>query len=275
MPYRLASTTTDRFAAAKGTPSRREQLVAWLTDKQNGRFANAAVNRVWQHLFGIGLVEPADDMRADNLPTSPEVLETLAIDFASSGYDLRRLIRTVVLSRAYQLSSRSSTDEPSQALVFARMNVKSFSADQLYDCINVATTPDTAGRDSNMEGALARFGNNARQAFIEQFQAPPGQRTDYHAGIPQALTLMHGGLIHGATNLTSSGLLKSLSAPFFTDEARIETLFLATLSRFPESAEMETMLSHLQDATGEEERSQALSNILWALLNSAEFTFIH
>lgn len=276
LPYQVAMLDTPNPATEPSQPlSRREQLVQWLTTKQNRRFARATVNRVWQHLFGLGLVEPADDMRADNEATHPEVLELLSHDFAASNYDLRRLLRTLVLSDAYQLSSRASADEPSQSLSFARMNIKSFSADQLYDCINVATEPDAAGADDRGDGALARFGNTARQAFIEQFQAPPGQRTDYHAGIPQALTLMHGRLIHGATDLASSGLLKSINAPFFTDEQRIETLFLSTLSRFPDDAEQKTMLAHVKQASGEEQRLRAFGDILWALLNSAEFTFIH
>ena len=155
------------------------------------------------------------------------------------------------------------------------MNIKSFSADQLYDCINVATQPDGTNDGNVADGALARFGNTPRQAFIEQFRAPPGQRTDYHAGIPQALTLMHGYLVHGATALESSGLLKSLNAPFMSDQQRVETLFLATLSRFPDAAEQAAMLAHLEAASDDEQRSRALGDVLWALLNSAEFTFIH
>jgi len=180
-----------------------------------------------------------------------------------------------VLSDAYQLSSRSQADEPSQGLSFARMNMKSFTADQLYDCISVATDFEATQNGNAADGALLRFGNQSRQAFIEQFRAPPGQRTDYHAGIPQALTLMHGYLIHGATDLSSSGLLKSLEAPFFTDQQRIETLFLATLSRYPDTAEQETMLSYVDGATTDADRGSAWGDILWALLNSAEFTFIH
>lgn len=255
--------------------SRREVLVDWVTTKQNSRFARATVNRAWQHLFGLGLVEPVDDMRADNPAICPEVLDTLSLDFAASDYDLRRLLRTLVLSDAYQLSSRAATDEPSQGLAFARMNIKSLTADQLYDCISVATEFETPQNRNAEEGALSRIGNRSRQAFIEQFRAPPGQRTDYHAGIPQALTLMHGYLIHGATDLSSSGLLKSLDAPFFTNEQRIETLFLATLSRYPEPAEQEKMLEYVEAASSDAERSSALGDILWALLNSAEFTFIH
>ncbi|MCG8450302.1 MAG: DUF1549 and DUF1553 domain-containing protein [Pirellulales bacterium] len=266
------------FAVPTTTPddaSRRRQLVDWLTSLHNQRFARATVNRVWEHLFGRGLVMPIDDMRPDNEPVCPELLETLSREFATSGHDLRKLLRALVLSDAYQLSSRAATDEPSQALAFARMNIKSFSADQLYDCIAVATQNESMLTGNGADGTLQRFGNQSRQAFIEQFRAPSGQRTDYHAGIPQALALMHGGLVHGATDLASSGLLKSLEAPFFEDEQRVETLFLATFSRFPQKEELARMLAHLSAATNKAERQKALGDVLWALLNSAEFTFIH
>lgn len=275
-PYQVSFQAGGLEDAQAEAKSRRRRLVEWLTTKQNERFARATVNRVWQHLFGLGLVEPADDMRADNMPTCPEALETLSYDFAANNYDLRRLLRALVLSDAYQLSSRASSDEPSQSLMFARMNIKSFTADQLYDCIQVATEPTSAGGENAANGALVRFGNTARQAFIEQFRAPPGQRTDYHAGIPQALTLMHGQLVHGATDLSTSGLLKGINAPFYSgDDERIETLFLSTLSRFPDEFEMEKMLAHVKAASDEQQRTRAFGDILWALLNSAEFTFIH
>jgi hypothetical protein len=115
----------------------------------------------------------------------------------------------------------------------------------------------------------------SRQAFIEKFRAPAGQVTDYHAGIPQALTLMHGGLIHSATDVASSGLLKSLAAPFFTDDQRLDALFLSTFSRYPQPAERELMLGPIAATANTQDRQQALGDVLWALLNSAEFTFNH
>jgi hypothetical protein len=120
-----------------------------------------------------------------------------------------------------------------------------------------------------------RTDDMSRQAFIEKFRAPAGQVTDYHAGIPQALTLMHGGLIHSATDVGSSGLLKSLAAPFFSDDQRLDTLFLSTLSRYPQPAEREVMVKSIAAAANTQERQQALGDVLWALLNSAEFTFNH
>jgi hypothetical protein len=153
--------------------------------------------------------------------------------------------------------------------------MKSLTADQLYDCIAVATRQGAMMGGQMDAAGLMRFDDTSRAAFIEKFRAPAGQVTDYHAGIPQALTLMHGGLIHSATDVGSSGLLKSLAAPFFTDEQRLDTLFLSTLSRYPEPAEQELMKQTLAEAKNEKERQQAMGDVLWALLNSAEFTFNH
>jgi hypothetical protein len=155
------------------------------------------------------------------------------------------------------------------------MNIKSFTAEQLYDCIAVATRQASLVGGPSDQAGLARFADMNRQAFIEQFRAPPGQATDYQAGIPQALTMMHGGLIHNATDVGRSGLLNSLAAPFFTDEQRLDTLYLSTLSRYPEPAERDVMLGQIASAKNVTERQQVLGDVLWALLNSAEFTLNH
>jgi hypothetical protein len=195
VPPRLPLTASAISDAADG-PSRRKLLVDWLTSPNNGQFARATVNRMWSHLFGRGLVEPVDDMRPANAPIAPEALETLSRDFAASKFDLRRLLRALVLTKSYQLSSRSEESDPSRALHFAQMNIKSLTAEQLYDCIAVALQQGGMVAAASAQPGLERFADTSRQGFIEKFRAPAGQVTDYHAGIPQALTLMHGSLIH-------------------------------------------------------------------------------
>jgi hypothetical protein len=274
VPPRLPESVSDLADDPNG-PSRRVELVAWLTSPTNEHFSQATVNRVWAHLFGRGIVEPVDDMRPANPPICPEVLDTLSRDFAASGFDLRRLCRALVLTDAYQLSSAAADSDPARTLVFAQMNIKSFTAEQLYDCIAVATRQASLVGGPSDQAGLARFADMNRQAFIEQFRAPQGQATDYQAGIPQALTMMHGGLIHNATDVGRSGLLNSLAAPFFTDEQRLDTLYLSTLSRYPEPAERDVMLGQIASAKNVTERQQVLGDVLWALLNSAEFTLNH
>jgi hypothetical protein len=266
--------TDSEIQESEDSPARRTQLVDWLTAPTNAHFARATVNRAWAHLFGRGLVDPVDDMRPDNAAIAPEVLDTLSRDFAASGFDMRRLLQAIVLTRAYQLSSRAATDEPARALCFAQMSIKSLNAEQLYDCIAVATQRAPANGGGPSSTSLERFIDNDRRAFIEQFRAP-GQAIDYHAGIPQALTLMHGALVHNGSDLSTSGLLRSLEAPFFTTDERVTTLYLATLSRPPTNAERALIDSAIATTANEDERRIVLGDLLWALLNSAEFTFNH
>lgn len=255
---------------APGAPPRRRQFVDWLTSTDNDQFARATVNRVWAHLFGRGLVEPVDDIREENPAIAPEVLGLLTDEFINSGYDVRRLIRSLVSTRAYQLTSRSEEDDPARALAFAQMNVKPLTAEQLYDCILVASASAP-----NLATGLTRTGDAQRDAFVELFAAPGGNAVDYQAGIPQALGMMHGGLVHGATDVGLSGLLAKLRAPFFTDEQRLETLFLATLSRMPREQERQTVGEYLAGAQTNAEQQQRLGDVLWSLLNTAEFTLNH
>lgn len=265
---------TDVAVEESEQASRRRMLVDWLTSPDNPHFARATVNRVWSLLFGRGIVDPVDDMRAANPPVSAELLDTLAEDFKRSRFDLRRLLLVLTGAEAYQLSSTAPHDDPALRMNFAQMNVKCLSAEQLYDCIVVATKVDQASGASPASASLNRLNNTSRQQFLEHFQSPGGSATEYQAGIAQALTLMNGRLTTRATSAPSSGLLASLDAPFFTDTQRVDTLFLATVSRYPTDAERKAVLAFLSEAQGDAERSQALGDALWALLNSAEFTLI-
>ena len=253
--------------------SRRAAFVTWLTADNNHQFAKATVNRVWAHLFGRGIVDPVDDMGLHNPPQIPELLDSLAIYFIQTNYDLRNLIHMIVNTKAYQLSSRSDSASDQQAAAFAQMNLKTLTAEQLYDCISIATHRQMSQLSPNQMG-LERVGSNARSQFISQFQTN-GSVVDYQAGIPQALTLMNGVLISDATDLARNGVLTSLSAPFFTDQQRIETLYLATLSRMPRAEELEAIQAIRTQPTTETTSKDFWADLYWALLNSPEFTFNH
>jgi hypothetical protein len=254
--------------------ARRKKLTVWLTGSDNPYFARATANRVWSMLFGKGIVNPVDDFGVGNPPLSQELLDLLAGHFIKSTFNLKELFRVVALSGAYRLSSGSEvTDEARQAW-FAQMNVKMLTAEQVYDCITVATMP-SATQKTDMTGLVTRFGNVSRDEFLRDFRTPSGRSTEYQGGIPQALTLMNGTLIDSATGLASSGLLKSLQAPFFSRDQRIEILYFATLSRRPKPSENELLSQYITEDMSGNELREALSDVLWALLNSAEFTMNH
>jgi Protein of unknown function (DUF1549)/Protein of unknown function (DUF1553) len=254
--------------------TRRQQAAEWLTSPQNPYFAKATVNRAWALLFGYGLVDPVDDIGRHNPSAHPELLNELAADFVKHGYDLRRLFRVLAKSRAYQLSSRVTESDSYHPHLFHRMAVKSLTAEQIYDCLDVATAkrePVTAN------GYPSNYRYNAQKAaFIAKFDAPTQRSTEFQAGIPQALTMMNGGFIATATDPDRSDLLIAVAeSPFMTDEQRVEALFLAVLSRQPTAAERARLTSHVQKPGNSNDTRKALSDVMWALLNSTEFMLNH
>ena len=118
----------------------REALADWVVDTENPFFARAVVNRYWKHFLGRGIVEPEDDLRETNPPTNPELLDGLAGEFAAGGYDLKGLVRTIVLSETYQRSSqpveRNSTDKKN----FSRFYPKRLPAEVLFDAVHQVTS---------------------------------------------------------------------------------------------------------------------------------------
>lgn len=265
-----------RFLGSKSTElttgkTRRQQLAVWLTSKENPYFAKATVNRVWAILFGYGLVDPVDDFGKHNAASHPQLLNELAADFANNGYDLRRLFRILAKSRAYQLSSELKKGEAEYARLFNRMAIKSLTPEQIYDCVEIAT----AKRDLPNAYQSAGYGSRpsaTKQQFIGKFEAPTQGTTEFQAGIPQALTMMNGSLIAAATDVNRSDILIAVTeAPFMTDEQRVESLFLAALSRKPTDAERAKFVGYIKRKGAR----QAYGDVLWALLNSTEFLLNH
>jgi hypothetical protein len=259
--------------------NRRARLAQWLTSKENAWFAQATVNRVWAIMFGRGIVDPVDDMGAHNPPSHPELLDELSEYFVATGFNLNGLIRTLAATQAWQLSSRSTPGVESDPAdenpaLFARMAIKSLTAEQLYDCLAEAMRKREATAQPQNRFTGRGFDQN-RQTFLAKFRAPTQGATDYEAGIPQALTLMNGATIQQATDLSQSDLLQALDAPFFTNERRVEVLFLSTLSRMPHDDERKKLVEYVENGGATENSREALSDILWALLNSAEFVLNH
>lgn len=254
--------------------TRRMRLTRWFTAAENNYFAKATVNRIWSMLFGRGLVEPADDMGPHNPASHPELLEMLAADFVANRYDLRRLIEAMCLTEAYGRASHGSSVGEDRPELFAQMAVKNLSAEQIYDSLLAA-----AGHEPSQAvgfqpgGQVAR--RNDREQFLARFRAPSQSVTEFQAGIPQAPTMMNGPVVAELTDPKTSPLLVSLSAPFLEDEERLNILFLSTLARFPREEERARFLSHIVQSSDDAERQQALSDVLWALLNSAEFVLNH
>jgi hypothetical protein len=251
--------------------SPRKKLAEWMTDAKNPYFARAAVNRLWAQFFGIGIVEPVDDMGEQNPPSHPELLGELAKQFAANHFDVKYLIRAITLSQTYQRSSVAAETNKDDARLFAHMSVRGVSPEQLFDSLLQAT----GARDTGTYGQGFSEVYSARAQFVARFTNQE-KRTEYQTSILQALTLMNGKLVDGATSLERSETLAAvIDAPFFDQAQKIEVLFLATLSRKPTPAEADHFVQYISKGGAEGNLKAALGDVFWALLNSAEFMLNH
>lgn len=252
----------------------RVALARWTTSLDNPYFAKAAINRLWHHFFGRGLVDPVDDIDAANAPSHPEVFELLSRQFAYHHFDFKYAIRAITSTRAYQLSSQ--TTHPSQDIAqhFARPAVRHMTADQFFDSLLQATGFRERARPQQ---PLDIFGQDSvRSAFQARFNRQVNRLTEPQTSILQALSLMNGEFVANATSLDRSEALTAIAeAPFLDTPARVDMLFLATLSRHPQSDELNQFSEYVNRAGNESDSKQALSDVFWALLNSAEFSLNH
>jgi hypothetical protein len=227
-------------------------------------------------LFGHGLVESLDDVTDPKAAGDAQLLNELAAYFIDSGYNLRELWRTLAGTRAYQLSG--GHEEAAAADVFSQMRAKPLTPEQLYDSFVMlapASSPTAMSAARAVDMATSLDEDPVRIEFVRNMRAPPGSATEYRAGTLQALMLMNGRVATGVSNADASNLLGAIIAPYMTDDERVESLFLSTVSRMPDDDERQSCAALLADCKSDSDRNRALSDILWALLNSTEFAFNH
>lgn len=251
----------------------REKLAAWVTAPENPWFAKAAANRVWAQMFGQGIVEPVDDFGPNNPPSHPEVLDELAKAFVEHKHDLRFLARAISLSQTYQRTSRRTDASQDQPRTFARMPVRALSPEQIFDSLSQAT-----GRFSffDPEQPLNFSNDPVRQEFLETFTNDSESPVERQSTILQALTLMNGALVAGATDIAASQSLTAVvEAPFLNTPERIEAIYFATLSRAPRAEELSKFREYVENGGPEKDSKKALADVFWALLNTNEFSLNH
>jgi len=234
----------------------REALADWMISRDNQYFARAAVNRLWAHFFGHGIVDPLDEMGGRVAASQPELLDELARQFVASGFDVRFLIRAITSSNAYQHSSQRTHASQDDWTAFARMHSRGMTPEQLFDSLALATGCD----ESQRERVFGEFSSLDRP-------------TETQTTILQALLMMNGRLTSSATSLTEGGTLAAIAdAPFLDEREKIETLLLATLSRPPTAVELARFKAYLSQASA---LRSGLEDIFWVLLNSSEFLLNH
>jgi hypothetical protein len=256
----------------KAGETKRDALARWISASANPLFAKAAVNRLWDHFIGRGLVSPVDHLDTSGPPTQQELFDELAQQFVLHNYDLKFLIRAITASHAYQLSSQGAADQSERQLAeFARMPLRRMSGDQLYASFIQATgfTPESPNRQQVV------LDQSSRDDFENRFSDTSVPRTEAQTTILQALALMNGKYVAVATDLKQSRAFCAIAeAPYLDTNGRIEMLYLTALSRKPDDREIQ-QLSDYVAATSSSNKSAALADVFWSVLNSAEFVLNH
>jgi hypothetical protein len=264
----------------------RATLAAWVTSPANPYYSRTAVNRTWAYFFGAGLVEPLDEIAGAAASGHNELLDMLAREFADHQFDLKFLIRALTATRAYQLSSAAVGKAQDDPPLFDRMALRAMTGEQLFDSLEMATGYRDSGSGNDLLSAITGGKRSARAEFLTKFANPTERPAKVQMSILQALALMNGKVITDATSLEQSETLAAvLDAPFLTTAERIETLYLATLSRKPTAKELERADRFVADAVKRAQGAtapaqaviynNALADVFWVLLNSSEFALNH
>jgi hypothetical protein len=263
----------------------RDAFAAWLTSPGNPWFARALANRVWFWVMGRGIVHEADDIRPDNPTANPELLAYLERELVASHYDVKRLLKLVLDSTTYQLSSVPASTSAAAEANFAHALVRPLDAEVMADaiCQITGTTeqyssaiPEPYTFVPPDQRSIALADASISSTFLETFGRAPRDtgRLSERAARPtasQRLWLLNSSDIQ--RKLQQGPALQALIGTRGDARDVVSTLYLAILSRFPTDEEMKVAAGYLQAAGGN--RRAAGQDLAWALVNTAEFRFRH
>ncbi|HUF63100.1 MAG TPA: DUF1549 domain-containing protein [Verrucomicrobiales bacterium] len=245
------------FDAVEGA-TRREQLAAWLTSSDNRYFASSYVNRIWGYLTGTGLIEPIDDIRASNPPSNPELLEWLTGEFVRGGFDTRKLIREICVSRTYQLSVETNRWNDDDTINYSHAKARRLPAEVLYDSIHAAAgsiskipgvpegTRAAALPDAEAQlpdGFLTNLGRPARESACECERATGLQ-------LGPVMALVSGPTVNNALSDPGNALAR-LVGEIPDDRQLVDELYVRFLGRPATDGEIGASLEILGEMEGE------------------------
>jgi hypothetical protein len=266
------------------------------------QFSRAMVNLIWGRLMTVGFVEPYDGFDLKRLdpnaalpagwtvqPTNPWLLEALAKDFQDNNYSMHHLFRTIMRSSAYQLSTRFPGEwKDAYAPYYARRYVRILSGPEVADVIaqatgkpyNLSNSGLPATRVKQLASATAGDMRAIMQAFGQSTRETPMVIAN-RASPVQAMLMMSSPSVTSRVAANGGGALQRLLETGKSNSEAVEELFLRSLSRLPQPQESETALRMLDERTSKlpyvtvADRIQALEDLQWALLNTAEFLLNH
>ncbi|MCA9081896.1 MAG: DUF1553 domain-containing protein, partial [Planctomycetaceae bacterium] len=251
-------------------------LAAWVTSKENPYFAQTMANRVWADLMGRGLVEPVDDLRATNPPMNAPLLTFLGEDFAAHGFDIKHLIRQIVLSHAYNLSSVPTERNVVDTRAYSRHYRQRLRAEVLLDSIvQITGVPEDFSAMPPESQAREIWTHRISSLFLDAYgrpdpnQDPPCERMS-DPTVVQTLHLMNSEQLYAKVK-SDAGRAAELAKSERPPIELVEELYLSIYSRRPTEAELQIGVGLYENEQGS--RRELTEDLMWALLNTPEFVF--
>lgn len=271
IPVRFLDGTTP---TSSPTRSSRESLADWITSAENPYFARTMVNRVWAQFFGQGLAEPLDDINVGTPNARRVVIDLLAHRFQERKFDLKFLIHAITLTRAYQRTSRLTHNGQKETEFLAKMPVRSLSGRSLHDSLVRAAGFAPFAVMPRDERQFQHFFSPHRFELIRRaYSDTPKSETE--RSMLDSLHQMNGEFMETLTQSRRDETVDSITRIQGTSNSeKINSIFLCTLSRKPSSDELRKIEDMLNRDSGSED-SFTSSDLLWAILNSAEFNSNH
>jgi len=257
----------------------------WLIDAKNPWFTRSVVNRLWSWLLGCGIIHEPDDIRPDNPPSNPELLACLEKELIAAGYDLKHLYRLILNSRTYQRSSLLAADTPEARANFAAYPLRRLEAEVLIDALNQisgtterysSAVPEPFTFIPEDQRSISLADGSITSSFLEMFGRPPrdtGLESERNSRPTAAQRLHMLNSSHIQRKIEQGPALQALMQSRAKPRETMDMLYLTILSRFPTEEELKVVAAYGQGGGGK--GREAMVDLVWALLNSAEFLYRH
>ena len=255
----------------------RQHLVDWMRGPDNAYFARAFVNRMWAHFFGRGLVEPLDDLRVTNPATIEPLLDELADEFIKSKFNMRHIIRLICTSGTYQLSSQAAAQELEETQNHSRFYPQRMAAEVLLDALDkVSGVPTRYSGLPEQTRAVQLPDEDYSNEFLKLFGRPKRESACEcerisQPSLSQSLFAMNNRFIIGKAT-ASSGYSAKLAVDKRDEQQKLRELFMVAFAREPAAQELADAVKYV---AAEKDKRKAYGNLLWALMNTKEFMYIH
>jgi hypothetical protein len=256
---------------------RRKAVAKWIASPENTYFGRNIANIIWTHFFGVGIVDPVDDVRISNPPSNPELLAMLATKLTEYNYDIRKFVKDIAMSQTYQRTSLVNESNEKDKRNFSHAKVRRVRAEVLLDALSTVTNTPNKFQGLPLGARAVQIADGAVSNYFLTTFGRASRTTvcscevKMEPSLSQALHLMNGDAVH--QNIQRGKVVADAVKEGKKDKEIVEELYYRCFGRVPTDKEWKAVNAALAEAP--DNRQAVLEDVFWALLNSKEFYFTH